>query len=383
MRTNNKTSVSSLHVKEINMNKLFTYVYSNGPVSKLDLSVNLSLSIPTVNNYLRTFEKHELIIKDGTFHSTGGRKAIAYICNNQFAYAIGVYITQSFYIVTVVNFLGQPIFSMKYPQLFSPSEEYGNCLKKSIDEALSKTKIKSNDILGIGFSLPGIIETNQDEILIKFSPSLQYNNWKFSDLGDFCQFPFVVDNDANFGGFYEAWSDSTNTSFAYLHIAGGVGGAIILNGEQYIGNTNKAAEFGHMIITPNGIKCDCGREGCLERYIRRNILSDDLGISLENFFQSVKQNSKHQQILEQYIDYLCIGISNIRLALGLDVVVAGEVIEYLLPYESIIEEKLAKIDPFEDQKYFRFSKHKKENASSVAAALKIINNFINDIIDNL
>lgn len=378
------TSLSLTNVKELNMNKLFCYVYQNGPVSKLELASALNLSIPTINKYLHNFEKNGLISQNGSFQSTGGRKAAAYHINSDHGYAVGVYITQGFYIISIINLSGKQVFSRKYQLCFEPNKKYGNEIRKAVNQAIHDVKIEDNILYGIGLSVPGIVKNLDQDAVVQFSPSLLYDNWKLSDLGNFQKLgkyqniTYLIENDANLGGFYEAWG--SNESFAYLHIAGGVGGAIIINGNQYHGYSNVTAEFGHMIITPEGRLCNCGRRGCLETYISRDALSHDINISLEDFFRLLKsEDNYYQEIFNKYLDFLCMGISNIRLALGLDVVIAGEITEYLIPYEKAMLERLQKLDRFETKKYFRFSKNKKENASSQAAALKIVSNFISNI----
>jgi glucokinase len=48
----------------------------------------------------------------------------------------------------------------------------------------------------------------------------------------------------------------------------GVGGGVVLNGEQWLGR-GAAGEIGHMVIKQNGARCTCGRRGCLEAYAGR------------------------------------------------------------------------------------------------------------------
>ena len=157
-----------------------------------------------------------------------------------------------------------------------------------------------------------------------------------------------------------------------------------MNGNQFFGNSNATAEFGHMVIAPEGERCNCGKRGCLEKYISTNVLSENLNISLEDFFSSLeKGNNVYRKIFDTYLTSLCIGISNIRLVLGLEVVVADEITEYLSPYEALIQKKIRKMNKFENKQYFRFSKNKKENSSSTAAALKTITIYIENFINTI
>src|SRR5439155_7848038 len=48
----------------------------------------------------------------------------------------------------------------------------------------------------------------------------------------------------------------------------GVGGGLILNGEQWTGR-GAAGEIGHMVVKEGGAKCPCGRKGCMDAYAGR------------------------------------------------------------------------------------------------------------------
>ena len=43
-----------------------------------------------------------------------------------------------------------------------------------------------------------------------------------------------------------------------------MGGGLILDGKLFTGHLFKAAEYGHMVLDPEGPLCGCGQRGCLE-----------------------------------------------------------------------------------------------------------------------
>jgi glucokinase len=51
----------------------------------------------------------------------------------------------------------------------------------------------------------------------------------------------------------------------------GVGGAIMVDGERWLGR-GAAGEIGHTVIKLDGARCPCGRRGCLEAYAGRNAM---------------------------------------------------------------------------------------------------------------
>jgi glucokinase len=81
--------------------------------------------------------------------------------------------------------------------------------------------------------------------------------------------PTVVANDANCAGVGEAWLGVGRRfkHFILLTIGTGVGGAIILNGELFIGHRGAAGELGLITLHPDGPPCNSGNQGSLEQYV--------------------------------------------------------------------------------------------------------------------
>lgn len=81
--------------------------------------------------------------------------------------------------------------------------------------------------------------------------------------------PTVVANDANCAGVGEAWLGVGRRfkHFILLTIGTGVGGAIILDGELFIGHRGAAGELGLITFNPDGPPCKSGNQGSLEQYV--------------------------------------------------------------------------------------------------------------------
>jgi predicted NBD/HSP70 family sugar kinase len=75
-----------------------------------------------------------------------------------------------------------------------------------------------------------------------------------------------------------------------LTIGTGVGGGIIINGSLYEGNGG-AGELGHTIYVKDGIPCNCGRNGCIEKYVSCIALSDRAKQLLEEYPNSIIEKS--------------------------------------------------------------------------------------------
>ncbi|CAA9574756.1 Transcriptional regulator/sugar kinase, NOT Glucokinase (PMID:15879711) [uncultured Synechococcales cyanobacterium] len=80
--------------------------------------------------------------------------------------------------------------------------------------------------------------------------------------------PTVVANDANCAGLGEAWLGAGRQfrNLILLTLGTGVGGAVILNGELFVGSKGAAGELGLITFNPDGPACNSGNNGSLEQY---------------------------------------------------------------------------------------------------------------------
>ena len=87
--------------------------------------------------------------------------------------------------------------------------------------------------------------------------------------------PFYVGNDVNLGvlGEYHFGAARGYKNIVGFFVGTGLGGGLILNGSLYTGHQFKAAEYGHMILDPEGPLCNCGQRGCLEAFSSKNGMS--------------------------------------------------------------------------------------------------------------
>jgi predicted NBD/HSP70 family sugar kinase len=77
-----------------------------------------------------------------------------------------------------------------------------------------------------------------------------------------------LENDANSFTVASQWFGLGKgiKNFLVVTIEEGIGMGIVVDGKLYQGATGIAAEFGHMVIVPDGEPCRCGKLGCFEAY---------------------------------------------------------------------------------------------------------------------
>lgn len=146
-------------------------------------------------------------------------------------------------------------------------------------------------------------------------------------LADRLGVPVFVDNDAQ-AALLAEWHDGVCKGAecaVYLTLGTGIGGAMIVNGKPTRGPHNLGAEFGHMIIHPDGPRCSCGRRGCLEYYASATALKRmSGGKSAFSVLESAKAgDAESLALFDEYVRALCLGLNNLIMIFDPEVIALG------------------------------------------------------------
>lgn len=102
--------------------------------------------------------------------------------------------------------------------------------------------------------------------------AINLTGWQNVPLADWLEAktgrPTVLANDANCAGLGEAWLGAGRKfrHLILLTLGTGVGGAVILNGELFVGRSGTAGELGLVTLNSDGPPCNSGNNGSLEQY---------------------------------------------------------------------------------------------------------------------
>lgn len=370
---------NTAELRRQNRNRVFRYIYSsNSPVTKQDIAQALSLSLPTVGQNLKELQEADLLEFQGTFDSTGGRKPRAIGVSNNVRFAIGVYLGHQRIHLACINIRAQLICSQRVPRPLSNDEEYAAFLAQTIETFIQTNNIDTNRLLGVGIAVCGVPQMEQG--VATMSPVQPITELDLNRIARAIPYPVIFENDANAGGLATWWVNPEKKNMVFMFLHRGIGGAMLLSGETYHGSTFHGGEFGHMRIVPNGKACGCGQKGCLEAYCSANRLSEDLGISIDDFFDGLRGgNEEYKKIWDEYLDYLAIGINNIHLVLDCQVILGGLLSGYIGPYLYDLRRRLQKIATFEtDGSYCTVSSYGYWS-TCVGAALNFVSRFMEEI----
>ena len=149
-----------------------------------------------------------------------------------------------------------------------------NVIISVVEEMLKEAKIDRKQIHAIAAGAPGVIDQAAGVVL--FSPNLP---WRDYDIRTPIQkkfgAPFYIGNDVNVGvlGEHRYGAAQGCDHVVGFFVGTGMGGGLILNGTLFTGGGFKAAEYGHMVLEPEGPLCGCGQRGCLEAFSSKKGMS--------------------------------------------------------------------------------------------------------------
>lgn len=359
---------------------VYHYLYNSPePCPKQKIAYDLNLSLPTVYQNLTELHDAGLVDYCGTLPSSGGRPAMCISVVPDARVSVGLSITEHRlrFILTDLkcNELG---YKDVHHSTDIKDPDFARLLAGELELFLDENHVARDKLLGVGVTIAAVVSPDLSTIV--FGPTLDMYNVPFERLLHMIPYPTHPDNDGTSGGFAEWFTSSLDRDIAFLSLEDGVGGAVLLNGAQFIGRDNRSGEFGHMCIVPGGIKCACGKRGCLEAYCSAMRLSNDLGITLRDFFLGVDEgNEEYRARLEDYLHHLAIAVHNIRLVLDCDVVIGGFMAKFLEPYIPRLREMLSELDPFDpDGSYLHLSRYPK-HAALMGAAFHYVKRFLDSI----
>jgi len=108
----------------------------------------------------------------------------------------------------------------------------------------------------------------------------------------------------------------------FVNIWTGLGGAAFMGGKLLEPKRYSGFEFGHMTLVKDWIQCTCGKKGCFERYCSikslknritktLNINGTDISGQYLREYIMVKYHDEVQEDINEFIDYLKIGVCNL------------------------------------------------------------------------
>jgi len=200
-------------------------------------------------------------------------------------------------------------------------------------DAAEKSGVGKENVAWVGIGSPGSVD--RDEGILLYANNIPFINTPMRKVfQQHWNVPVYIDNDANAAALGEAYAGSAKdcNDAVMITLGTGVGGGIIIDKKIYSGFNSNGAELGHMVIVAGGEDCSCGRKGCWEAYASVSGLIRDTKRAMEKnpdslMWQCLEGEDKHvsgktafvaakkgdaagQAVVDKYLEYVAIGVTN-------------------------------------------------------------------------
>lgn len=233
---------------------------------------------------------------------------------------IGIDLGGSHIAIGVINKDGFIVEKVEKRLLAKEKKDIRTAIESYIIENVKDLKEKYK-ITEIGIAVPGTIYKTE----ILRSVNLGVENYNLIEkIKTEINLPITIRNDAKCAAIAESRLGALKNykRSIFLTLGTGIGGAVIINGKLLDTGELPGCEFGHIVVQKDGIKCNCGKKGCFEKYASMKALKNNLRTSLgldettrgQELLDMIRKNGedeKIKKIVDEYIEYLSIGISNL------------------------------------------------------------------------
>lgn len=327
-------------MRDINKSKILNLVRTKGPISRVAIAKELSLSQATVTYITEELISSKFVVEEGELKSTGGRKAKLLRLNDEIGVIASVGISKDGIEIVMCNLRNQPLAHDFIEETIETGEQTAKDIASGLQSLLKAHKAPT--LLGISVISSGLVD--RDTGTIVKSTLLGWQNVAIRDLLQ-TYFPnarILVDKDINAVAMYEMNFGEAKSleDFLVVSVGEGLGLSVVIGNHIYYGDYGGAGEFGHTVINVGGYPCHCGQRGCLEQYASEFYLKNQLEAAHNNRFghhhllkhigqAAMSGDEEAAALLKQMGIYLGYGVRNlINIFNPKAIVLVGAAIEY-------------------------------------------------------
>ena len=376
------TNTSSLLTERSSVrSRIYHILYDSQRLeTRQTLAETIGVSMPTLYQNLNELMEEGLVADSGEEQSTGGRKARGLDIVADARFSVGIALTEKSLRLVAANLRLEELAYRTVPF------DVRACLDGTAPKIAAYLEDFLNDnpslererLLGVGVTVPGLVSEDHQTLFV--APTLELRDIPLRELLGDIPCPVYVDNDGSASGHAECFVRRSSWNMAYLSLENGVGGAVLVGGSPYGGDHSRSGEFGHICVEPGGLRCSCGKLGCLEPYCSPLRIEKNLGVSTEEFFQGVAAHvPEYEALLYDMLRHLAVAVSDIRMTLDCDVVLGGFFSEYLAPYLPELRRYVLAGSPFEENADFVQLSMLRRHITPLGAALHFIREFVEKI----
>ncbi|MEN6637352.1 MAG: ROK family protein [Clostridiaceae bacterium] len=308
--------------------------------SRAYLSKQSKLQQTTVTYIINDFIKLNLVKETGLLIGNKGRRSIGIEIERNTYGVLGIRIARTGYSVGIFNLAGECVRKEEFHH--KADDEASTIITNILDKAAEmQHSEKKRKILAVGVAVPGPFNMKSERIVLM----TEVTGWNTLHLREAFEqelgLPVYFQHDACAGVWAQLWHNKKighENILAYISVGEGVGSGILINGATLENGYSFTGEIGHMSIDFNGVPCECGNKGCLEKYTSAIALTKTINhaFGTTDAFSVIAQKIKdgNESYVSHYLtccDYLGIGLVNVINCFNPDAIVIGDEVAKIQP----------------------------------------------------
>lgn len=299
-------------------------------MSRVQLSNLTGLTKSAVTIITNDLIKEGQLIEVGAETSSIGRKPITLDIRKDFKFAVGVSLHRKRISVSIVNLKSELLdYETITLDNFKNRDDALVWICDTINRLVRKNSVPFNNLVGIGVSCPGPLDSMQGIVLTPPNFNMFHNTPIVKLLKQQFHLPVYLENNSVLLAMTEYFNGLMKnfTNSMFVIISDGIGSSIIMDGRVYRGYQGYSCELGHTSIDYQGVQCSCGGQGCLEQYATPTALKARFGFdSYEQVIDDAYLNKPYAlRIVDYLVDCLSAAFVNVVNMFDLDsIILFGE-----------------------------------------------------------
>lgn len=338
---------SSEVARDINRDIVLELLRRRQPIARVDLARLSGLQRSTVSLIVEQLIAERWIVEGAAVRTARGRRPTLLSLNADLV-ILTVDVRPGIAVCAAIDLNGKFLTQRSFSIAAAPKAGV-----KRIADALHTMlqQFGSKSVEGIGVSLPGRVDPETQQLIL--APNLRWHNFDIrAALEARLDLQVQMDNSANASLLSELWFGRMRHAHnaVLVAISEGVGAAVLANGQQVLGKSGLAGEFGHISVDPNGPQCNCGERGCWEMFASSRaalrlhaelVGLDPLGSFGDLVALADTGDAAAQEAIEQQAVWIGRGLRMITAALSPDLILfAGEITSCWARTSAIVAREL-------------------------------------------
>ena len=304
-------------LRRMNERRILEMIQAQGGLSRAELVRLTGISPPTVSKLVRSLLTAHLLEEGDAAGAALGRPARVLRPANRASSVLGAVVDIRECSIAATGLDGQ--LQDERIVRFATPDTYAELLNELVKHCrkLIPRRAKSTT-LALGITAPGLIDRQQQKMILSANMHQLDDRYLAGDLKRRLGLRTILlhETDALCLGERAFGQARGMDNFALVDATGGLGAAVMSDGQIMAGHNGLAGEIGHITVDPQGSRCGCGNVGCLETVASdmalAGMISARIGktVNFAKAFEMVRSGElKADAEIDRAVEFLAIGVA--------------------------------------------------------------------------